>query len=110
MMIKKELIDIIINKNINLLYNLLNDDKTLDYNWYINSNVHPDIFFDIFSKNMTINRENIIKYYNDNKNSDYSPNLLHAIIHNKFDNKFRDGMIEHAFERFFGLLCYENNK
>ena len=109
MMLKRDIIDIYIKNDINKLYNMLNDDNTFDYNWYININVHPDIYYDILIKNIKINKNNIIKYYKNNNNNKYSSNLLHAIINNKQDKKFRDGMIEHAFERLFGLLCQENN-
>ena len=109
MIMNREIIDVLINYGLDKIYNLLNDENSVDYNWYLNYQVHPEILVEFFKNNIQINKINAIKHYNNNNNN-ISPNLLHAIINNKNDNTFRDGMIEHAFERFFGLICYIKNK
>ena len=106
MIISRQIIDVFINFGLNNIYNLLNDNNTLDYNWYLHKQVHPFIYQEFKNNNLDFNKINAEKHYKNNNDVNISPNLLHAIINNKSDNKFRDSMIEHSFERIFGLITY----
>lgn len=110
MIINKDIINILINFGIDKLYDLLNDKYSIDYNWYLHPQVHPHIYEEFIKKKLDINKINAKKHYEKNKDNNISPNLLHAIIYNKNDNHFRDSMIEHSFERLFGLISFVLNK
>jgi hypothetical protein len=76
----KSVMDFIFKDKLNLFYNILNFDNSFDYNWVkINYNLNTNIF-DTF------------KNYTDN-------NLFGNVFTSK--NEFRDGMIEHMFERIW---------
>ena len=93
---KYEIFDIFNEVNIKFIYNKLNDESTLDTNWY-------SIFY-----NLNTNDTNKIeKHYKENSKKNYKNNL-------DFQKKtacsgMRDFMIEHALERFFGYLCKKND-
>jgi len=84
--------------NINSLLKDLNDENSFDASWFAINN--PDL---------QISPDESIKYWNTNgKYENRSPNLLHKIKHpNTISNHIRDGMIEHAYERLFGILCLD---
>jgi hypothetical protein len=88
------LLNIFTIKNIEFLYNMLNNNKTLDYNWY-------SYFYSI-----NINdKRNILKHFNDDRNR-FLNNLDYQI--RTGNNGIRDYMLEHALERFFGYIIKQN--
>jgi len=88
----------LISKN---LFFKLNDENSLDLNWYRSKKVHP--YLELKTDEETID------HYLKNKKL-YSPNLLSKMKHPETKSRsYRDGMIEHALERFFGILCSEKN-
>lgn len=89
----KKLIDELKKLDIDKIYNTLNDDTTVDNNW-INIMKNNDIFM----HNVKYNKIDIdsVKYIN------YGNNFALGKI-NK--TGIRDGMIEHAWERVFGLIA-----
>ena len=82
--------------NIKTLYNKLNDENTLDLNWY-------KIFYHLKNKNDDFIRNHWKKY----KKKNYGNNLELQIKTNC--SGMRDFMIEHALERFFGYLNKNKN-
>lgn len=85
------------------IYKELNDENSLDINWYASKYVHPNLNLGLDQ------REKIEKHYRENKGS-YSPNLVHKLKNsNTLSKIFRDGMIEHAWERFFSILAHSQN-
>ena len=82
--------------NIKTLYNELNDENTLDLNWY-------KIFYHLKNKNDDFIRNHWKKY----KKKNYGNNLELQIKTNC--SGMRDFMIEHALERFFGYLNKNKN-
>lgn len=93
---KQHIFDILNNYNIEYIYNKLNDDCSLDINWYC-------IYY-----NIDINDIELIKktYYNNLHL--YHGNNLHLQKNTK-KSGLRDFMKEHAFERLFGYICKKNN-
>lgn len=82
------------------LFLRLNTEYTLDINWYQLKNVHPNLNFN--------SDEEVIEHYWNNKDL-YSPNLLAKLKQPETKSRtYRDGMIEHALERFFGIICSES--
>ena len=78
MMLSKKIIDFIFKDNIKIFYNILNDDKSFDYNWV----------------------NNYYKMHRNNIYSTYNCYLLHNLFGNKNQNgSLIGGMIEHVFER-----------
>lgn len=93
---KYEIFDIFNEINIKFIYNKLNDENTLDINWY-------SIFYNLNTHNVN----KIEKHYEENLEKNFKNNL-------DFQKKtncsgMRDFMIEHALERFFGYLCKKYN-
>lgn len=85
MIFNKLLIDFIFVNNLNLFYNILNNDYTFDYN-YVNQlyKLNNTDIYDVFQKY---------------KLNSYTPNHLYG---RKTINKyFQDGSIEHVFERLY---------
>jgi hypothetical protein len=82
-------------ENIEFIYNILNNNYTLDYNWYA------------YFYNLNINDKRLIlKHFND-KNDRYLNNLDYQS--RTGNNGIRDYMIEHALERFFGYIIKKYN-
>ena len=79
-------------RNIEYIYFKLNNYDTLDYYWY-------SIFYNIDIKN----KKNIFLDYYLNKNNKYPNNLSYS--YNTNNPGYRDSMLEHAIERFFGYIC-----
>ena len=88
---KFDVFNIFNKNNIKILYNKLNDENTLDINWY-------KIFYELKNKN----DDYIINHWKKNKKKNYGNNL-ELQIKTKCSG-MRDFMIEHALERFFGYL------
>ena len=100
--IKFEIIDkLFMNINLSNIYNSFNNVHTFDWNWYYYAN-------NKYIKDVTLNKNNLYAHYCEKgKNMNLSGNLYHA---NKYSTKtfhLRDGMIEHAYERFF---CYGSHR
>ena len=89
------------NINLSNIYNSFNNIYSFDWNWYYHANNR-------YLKDVTLNKNNLYKHYNEKgKNMNLSGNLYHA---NKYSTKtfhLRDGMTEHAYERFF---CYGSHR
>jgi hypothetical protein len=82
-------------KNIEFIYDMLNNNSTLDYNWYA------------YFYNLNINDKRIIlKHFNIDRNR-YLNNLNYQI--RTGNTGIRDYMIEHALERFFGYIVKKYN-
>jgi hypothetical protein len=91
MVLNKKIIDYVFYGKLEIFYNLLNDEKSIDLNWmrynyYLNKN-YGDICIDNVYKNYLLNK------------IDYPfTNDFQALKENK---ALRDCMIEHAFERIW---------
>lgn len=82
------------------IYNSLNNEKTFDWNWYYYANTKQ-------FNNIINTKENMYNHYLETgKICNLSRNIFHAL--DKKTNQFiiRDGMIEHAYERFFCYACH----
>lgn len=78
----------------NNIINELNTETSFDWNWYICANKK-------FINNQINNKEDAQKHFNEyGLVKNLSPNIFHAIKFNTNSLKLRDGMIEHAYERF----------
>jgi hypothetical protein len=82
--------------NIEKIYYRLNNESTLDLNWY-------NLFYNLNNNNSSFIKE------------DYSQNITFKYCNNlkfqKYNNDnlgLRDYMIEHAYERLFGYFCKQN--
>ena len=74
--------------------------NTFDYNWYYFAN--KDYIGDI-----EYNKKSIYEHYLKNRTSlTLSGNLFHALKYKTKSEPIRDGMIEHAYERFFGYAIH----
>jgi hypothetical protein len=85
--LKKNVIDFIFEKNLQIFYNILNDFNSFDVNWF-----NKYYFFD---RNIT--NKDAFQLYNQNDYkyvNMYQPNLEN-------DREMRDCMIEHVFERIW---------
>jgi len=93
-MIRFSILQDILNKNIENLISELNDEYSLDKNWYILAN------------NLDISHEEAEEHWNTHgKYENMSPNVIHKGLYpNTSSKNHRDGMIEHAYERFFGII------
>lgn len=92
-------IEILLNifnlKNIEFIYDMLNNNSTFDYNWYA-------YFYDI-----NINdKRNILIHFNNDRNR-FLNNLDYQL--RTGNNGIRDYMIEHSLERFFGYIIKKHN-
>jgi hypothetical protein len=84
-----------------------NSLDTFDWNWYKFANRHTIAAREINAMN---NKEDAHKHYLQyGKPNNLSPNLFHAIKYNTRSEKLRDGMIEHAYERFFSYMVVSLN-
>jgi hypothetical protein len=90
--IKQECLRIFTIAKIEYMYNLLNDFHSMDYSWYA--------YYYNLDKN---NKKEILSHYFENPDDRYLSNLNFQFKRNQ--SNFRDYMIEHAFERFFGYIC-----
>ena len=80
--------------NFNHIINELNTETSFDWNWYLSANKK-------FINNQINNKEDAQKHFNEfGLVKNLSPNIFHAIKFNTNSLKLRDGMIEHAYERF----------
>ena len=78
----------------NNIINELNTETSFDWNWYICANKK-------FITTQINNKEDSHKHYVEyGLVKNLSPNIFHAIKFNTNSLKLRDGMIEHAYERF----------
>jgi len=85
------------NYNINHIIQELNNETSLDWNWYMYSNKK-------YIKNISQikSKEDAIAHYiNSGQIQGLSPNIFHAIKFKTKSLQIRDAMIEHAYERFF---------
>ena len=79
------------------IYNSFNNIHTFDWNWYYYANSK-------FIGGITLHREKLYEHYiQQGKTQRLSGNIFHAIKYDTNSLSLRDGMIEHAYERF---LCY----
>ena len=79
------------------IYNSLNNIHTFDWNWYYHAN-------NKHIGSTTLNRQKLYEHYIQySKTLRLSGNIFHAIKYNTNSTVLRDGMVEHAYERFF---CY----
>lgn len=77
------------------IYNSFNNIYSFDWSWYYYANKLDHL---PYSKNKIIDH-----YNNEGKKNKLSTNMFHAVKYNTKTMVLRDGMIEHAYERFF---CY----
>jgi len=85
------------NHNFDHIIQELNNETSLDWNWYICSN-------EKYIKNITEikSKEDATTHYTTfGQIKGLSPNIFHAIKFKTKSLQIRDGMIEHAYERFF---------
>tara|TARA_B100001287_G_scaffold275576_1_gene283589 strand:- start:42085 stop:44364 length:2280 start_codon:yes stop_codon:yes gene_type:complete len=86
--------------NINNIYNSFNNIDTFDFNWYYYANKK-------YLNNIPQEKDKIYNhYYLNGKKMNLSGNLFHALKNKTNSEKIRDGMIEHAYERFFGYIIH----
>lgn len=94
--------NIFFNHDIKNLMAELNDINSFDWNWYLIAN--SQYIHDKKINTKELAEEHYINY--GSKNS-LSPNLFHAIKYRTKSHALRDGMIEHAYERFFSYAIIE---
>jgi hypothetical protein len=94
--VKFKIFNILNIQKIEYLYNILNNEDSLDYYWY-----------SVFYKLNINNKEKIYKDYVMNKGNRY-PNNINFNLKTK-KGGLRDCMIEHAMERLLGYICRKNN-
>jgi len=83
------------------IYNSFNNVYTFDFNWYYFANKK-------YINNLPQEREKLYQHYVQNKQKmNLSGNLFHCLKNKTNSEQLRDGMIEHAYERFFG---YSNHR
>lgn len=83
--------------NIANIYNSFNNIHTFDWNWYYYANSK-------YIGGITLHRDKLYEHYiQQGKTQRLSGNIFHAIKYDTNSLLLRDGMIEHAYERF---LCY----
>jgi len=74
----------------------LNDETSFDWNWYIFANE------DYIDSKESMNKDKALRHYECyGKQCGLSPNLFQAVKHGNKTSIFRDGMIEHGYERLF---------
>lgn len=103
MIFKNNLIDYLFTNNLKLIYNLLNDQYSFDINWvewyYKIYDTHKELVYNKFKKDKLLGN-------NLNNKSDkiftLDPKFFIKMIKSPMINyQFRDGMIEHSFERIY---------
>ena len=103
MIFKNNLIDYLFTNNLKLLYNLLNDQYSFDINWvewyYKIYDTDKELVYNKFKKDKLLGN-------NLNNKSDkiftLDPEFFIQMIKSPMINyQFRDGMIEHSFERIY---------
>ena len=103
MIFKNNLIDYLFTNNLKLLYNLLNDQYSFDINWV-------EWYYKIYDtdKELVYNKFKKDKLLGNNKNNKsdkiftLDPEFFIKMIKSPMINyQFRDGMIEHSFERIY---------
>jgi mannosyltransferase OCH1-like enzyme len=86
------------------LYNIINSFNNIhsfDWNWYYYSN-------NKFLMNVNLQENALYEHYMEKgKNMNLSGNIFHAIKNGTRSFHLRDGMMEHAYERFF---CYASHR
>lgn len=83
------------------IINSFNHVHSFDWNWYYYSN-------NKYLKNESLHKDRLYEHYiNQGKSLGLSGNLYHAIKYSTNSFQLRDGMIEHAYERFF---CYASHR
>ena len=86
------------------LYNIINSFNNIhsfDWNWYYYSN-------NKFLMNVNLQENALYEHYIEKgKNMNLSGNIFHAIKNGTRSFHLRDGMMEHAYERFF---CYASHR
>ena len=84
--------------NIQNIFNSFNNLYTFDANWYYFANKQ-------YLHNIGQDPKKLYNHFQENKNKlNISGNLFDCIKNSTNSEKIRDGMIEHAYERFFGYL------
>ena len=82
--------------NIPNIYNSMNNVHSFDWNWYYHANNK------LIGKT-TLNQDKLYEHYMCiGRSLQLSGNIFHAIKYDTQSVLLRDGMIEHAYERFFG--------
>ena len=82
--------------NIPNIYNSLNNVHSFDWNWYYHANNK------LIGKT-PLNQDKLYEHYMGiGRSRQLSGNIFHAIKYDTQSFLLRDGMIEHAYERFFG--------
>lgn len=101
---RAQVLERFLRANIGQLIAGLNTCDSFDWNWYLLPYVHPDLAHIPRTPAAALEH-----YTNHGKKEGRSPNLFHAILKtDRKSNLFRDGMIEHAYERLFGILAKEH--
>lgn len=87
--------------NISNIINSFNNIHTFDWNWYYYAN-------NKFLMDINLQENILYEHYIENgKKLNLSGNIFHAIKNGTRSFHLRDGMIEHAYERFF---CYASHR
>ena len=77
------------------IYNSMNNIHSFDWNWYYYANSK-------YIGSVPLNKPKLYEHYlKHGKTLQLSGNIFHAIKYNTNSFLLRDGMIEHAYERFF---------
>lgn len=93
--------DLFMKVNIKNIVNSFNHEHSFDWNWYYYSN-------NKYLKNESLHKTKLYEHYlNQGKVMGLSGNLYHATKYSTNSFQLRDGMIEHAYERFF---CYGSHR
>jgi hypothetical protein len=87
--------------DLSVIYNSFHNKNTFDYHWYYVTN------FPIV-KHLPLSYQSLYThYFQEGRIKGFSRNILHA-LENPYDTSviMRDGMLEHAYERFFAYIVY----
>ena len=80
------------------IFNSFNSINTFDFNWYYFANKK-------YLQNINQDPEKLYTHFCENKEKyNLSGNIFHCLKYNTNSEPIRDGMIEHAYERFLGYL------
>ena len=89
--------ELFMNYDLPNIYNSMNNIYSFDWNWYYYANTK-------YIGTIPLNKSKLYEHYlKHGKTLQISGNIFHAIKYNTNSSLLRDGMIEHAYERFF---CY----
>jgi len=94
--------DVFFKHDLSLICKEFHHKETFDYHWYYVANYST-------VKHITLSYEALYSHYcKEGIQKGFSRNLLHALVNpNNTSKLLRDGMLEHAYERFFSYIVHK---